>query len=215
MPSSTVRISRTVELAVVDPERLTRCAPEAVGEIWLRGPSVARGYLNRPEKARETFDAYLMDAGEGPFLRTGDLGFVCNGELFITGRLKDLIIINGRNHYPQDIEQTVERSHPAVRARCCAAFSAEREGEEQLVVVTEIERQYRPRRSARVSEGNGRGDLQDIVKAIRRAVAEHHELRVSDIRLLKPATIMKTSSGKIQRRACRARSPFSRRAAAA
>src|SRR5205814_6387129 len=116
------------------------CAPEAVGEIWLPGPSVARGYLSLHETTRETFGAYLGDTRAGAFLRTGDLGFVCNGELFITGRLKDLIIINGRNQYPQDIELTVERSHPALRPGCGAAFAIDVENKDALVIVHEIER---------------------------------------------------------------------------
>ena len=209
------------ELAIVDPERLIRCAPEQVGEIWIRGASVAQGYWSRPERTRETFEAFLADSGEGPFLRTGDLGFLKDGELFVTGRRKDLIIIDGRNHYPHDIEETVERSHPAIRPRCCAAFSVDGDTQEKLFIVTEIERQYRPRRapaelpagegrsagskSARVASGGEEGDLQDIVRAIRRAVAEQHDVRVADVRLLKPGTIMKTSSGKIQRFACRTR----------
>jgi acyl-CoA synthetase (AMP-forming)/AMP-acid ligase II len=205
------------ELAVVDPERLTRCVDGQVGEIWIRGASVAQGYWNRPERTQETFAAYLADSGEGPFLRTGDLGFLTDGELFVTGRRKDLIIIDGRNHYPHDIEETVERSHAAIRPRCCAAFSIEGDTQEQLIIVTEIERQYVPRRAqAGADAGAGPqaagaasdkpdGDKQEILRAIRRAVAEQHDLRVADIRLLKPGTIMKTSSGKIQRFACRQR----------
>jgi acyl-CoA synthetase (AMP-forming)/AMP-acid ligase II len=209
------------DLAIVDPERFTRCGPGQVGEIWIRGASVAKGYWNRAERTRETFAAFVAGSGEGPFMRTGDLGFSKDGELFVTGRLKDLIIIDGRNHYPHDIEETVQRSHPAIRPHCCAAFSIERDDQEQVFVVTEIERQYRPRRvradlaasvtqsagseGVPIAPGNGAGDLQNIVRAIRRAVAEHHDLRVSDVRLLKPGTIMKTASGKIQRHACRSR----------
>jgi acyl-CoA synthetase (AMP-forming)/AMP-acid ligase II len=209
------------DLAIVDPERFTRNGPEQVGEIWIRGASVAQGYWNREDRTRETFAAFVADSGEGPFMRSGDLGFTKDGELFVTGRLKDLIIIDGRNHYPHDIEQTVQRSHPAIRPHCCAAFSIERDNQEQLFVVTEIERQYRPRRpradlaasaspspgseSVHVASAKSNGDLQDIVRAIRRAVGEQHDLRVSDVRLLKPGTIMKTASGKIQRYACRSR----------
>jgi acyl-CoA synthetase (AMP-forming)/AMP-acid ligase II len=211
------------DLVIVDPERFTRSLPGQIGEIWIRGASVAKGYWNRDERTRETFGAFVADSGEGPFLRTGDLGFSKDGELFVTGRLKDLIIIDGRNHYPHDIEETVQRSHPAIRPHCCAAFSIERDDQEHLFVVTEIERQYRPRRaradlaasasaspspgseSVCIAPGNAEGDLHDIVRAIRRAVAEQHDLRVSDVRLLKPGTIMKTASGKIQRYACRSR----------
>jgi acyl-CoA synthetase (AMP-forming)/AMP-acid ligase II len=208
------------DLAIVDSERFTRSAPGQVGENWIRGASVAQGYLNRPERTRETFGAFLAGSGEGPFLRTGDLGFIEDGELFVTGRRKDLIIIDGQNHYPHDIEETVQRSHPAIRPRCCAAFSIEGDNQEQLFIVTEIERQYRPRRAladlaagglrstgseSRVASEKDEGDLQGIVRAIRRAVSEQHDLRVADVRLLKPGSIMKTSSGKIQRFACRTR----------
>ena len=112
-------------IVIVHPESLTRCVAEAVGEIWVSGPTVCRGYWNRPEETQRTLRAYLADSGEGPFLRTGDLGFLKDGELFVTGRLKDLIIIGGRNLYPNDIELTVEQSHPAIRSGCCAAFSVD------------------------------------------------------------------------------------------
>lgn len=181
------------EIVVVSPESFTRCQPDQVGEIWVSGPSVARGYWNRPHETEQTFLARLADTGEGPFLRTGDLGFLRDGELFITGRLKDLIIIRGRNHYPQDIELTAELSHEALRPGCCAAFSAADEGqEERLVVIGELKRRYR--RSANASE---------VVAAVRRAVAEFHKLRIHDVSLIKPGSIPKTSSGKIRRSACR------------
>ncbi|MBE3561915.1 MAG: acyltransferase domain-containing protein, partial [Ktedonobacteraceae bacterium] len=142
-------------------------------------------------ETENTFRAYLADTGEGPFLRTGDLGFIHQGELFITGRLKDLIIIHGSNHYPQDIEQTAERSHPALRMGGGAAFSVDVNGEERLVIVHEIERQAM------------RGDKTAIVDSICQAVAEQHELQVYAVTLIKPGSMLKTSSGKVQRRACR------------
>ncbi|HWN45428.1 MAG TPA: amino acid adenylation domain-containing protein, partial [Thermoanaerobaculia bacterium] len=175
-------------LAVVDPETGVPCAPGVVGEIWVAGPSVAQGYWNRTEETLATFGVRL--AGEGPFLRTGDLGFLEGGELFVTGRLKDLIILRGRNHYPQDIESTVEAAHPALRPGCSAAFSVEIAGEERLVVVAELERTAR--------EGHER-----VVEAVRQAVAEDHEVQVHEVVLIRVATLPKTSSGKIQRRACR------------
>ena len=190
------------EIIIVHPETFTRCSPDEVGEIWIAGPSVARGYWNQSEETKRTFQAYLTETGEGPFLRTGDLGFLKDGEVFVTGRLKDLIIIDGYNYYPQDIEQTVEQSHQSLRPSCCAAFSVDIDGKERLVIVAEVERRsvgpdlsrplpiYRP--------------ASEIVQAIRRAVAEAHELRVYAVLLLKPGSIPKTSSGKIQRHACRA-----------
>ncbi|HYP26892.1 MAG TPA: amino acid adenylation domain-containing protein [Blastocatellia bacterium] len=178
------------KVVVVNPEDLTRCPPDRVGEIWVSGPSVALGYWNRPEETERTFGAHLADTGEGPFLRTGDLGFVMNGEVFVTGRLKDLIIIRGRNHYPQDIELTVEGCHESLRPGCGAAFSVEAAGEECLVVVQEVDGKRRP-------------DIDEVIGAIRREVAEDHELQVYSISLIEPGSIPKTTSGKIQRRACR------------
>jgi acyl-CoA synthetase (AMP-forming)/AMP-acid ligase II len=195
------------DLAIVDPATLTPCAGGAIGEVWVRGPSVAQGYWQRPAETAETFDGRLAkEPGEpregaetnpAPFLRTGDLGFLDGGELFIAGRLKDLIIIRGRNLYPQDIELTVERSHPALRPGCGAAFSIELGQEERLVVVHEHERT--PNDSPLDPES-----VEAIAEAVRRAVAEQHEAQVQQVVLLRAGTIPKTSSGKIQRRACRA-----------
>ncbi len=181
------------KVVVVDPESLTRCPPDRVGEIWVSGPSVTQGYWDRPEETEHTFQACLADTGEGPFLRTGDVGFLHHGELFVTGRLKDLIIIRGMNLYPQDIEQTVEQSHVALRPDGCAAFSVDTDDGERLVIVQELERRYT--RSADVSE---------VISSIRRAVAEHHELQVHAVVLIRTGSIPKTSSGKVQRRATRA-----------
>ncbi len=174
-----------------------------MGEIWIAGPSVAQGYWDRPEETKRTFQAYLAGTGQGPFLRTGDLGFLKDGELFITGRLKDLIIIDGYNYYPQDIEQTVEQSNLSLRPGCCAAFSVDIDGEERLVIVAEVERRSLPKRDQPPDAAAPRFTA-EVVQAIRRAVAESHELRVYTVLLLKPGTIPKTSSGKIQRHACRA-----------
>jgi acyl-CoA synthetase (AMP-forming)/AMP-acid ligase II len=186
------------KVVIADPESLIECPAGQVGEIWVAGPSVAQGYWNRQEESERTFCAYLADTGDGPFLRTGDLGLIEHGELFVTGRLKDLIIIDGRNHYPQDIELTVERSHEALQPGGCAAFSVNVHGEERLAIVAEVSRPYR---------AAGRGlalDVASVAGAIRRAVAEHHDVRVYSVSLLKPGGIPRTSSGKIQRHACRA-----------
>ena len=134
------------KIVIVDPTTLERCVPDQVGEIWISGPSVAQGYWGLHEETKRTFQAYLSDTGEGPFLRTGDLGFLQNGELFVTGRLKDLIIIHGSNHYPQDIELTVEASHNALQPGGGAAFSVTDEGKEKLVIVQEVTRQGQKRR---------------------------------------------------------------------
>src|SRR5690606_21713603 len=124
-------------IVIAHPENMTSLPPDQIGEIWVSGPSVAQGYWNRPEETDRTFRAYLKDTGEGPFLRTGDLGFIQDGELFVTGRLKDLIIIRGLNHYPQDIEATAERAHARVRPGNGAAFACEIDGVERLVLVQE------------------------------------------------------------------------------
>jgi amino acid adenylation domain-containing protein len=176
---------------IVNPETLTRCAPDEVGEIWVSGPGIAQGYWQRPKETRETFQARLADTEDGPFLRTGDLGFIKDGELFVTGRLKDLIIIRGLNHYPQDIELTAERSHAALRPGGGAAFSIDVDGEERLVMVNEVA----PRESP---------DFSEVMSAIRQAIAEDHDVQVYAVALVEFGSIPKTSSGKTRRRACRA-----------
>ncbi|MGJ5676042.1 MAG: amino acid adenylation domain-containing protein [Nostochopsis sp.] len=182
------RVIPEQEIVITNPETLSSCRLDEIGEIWVSGPSVGQGYWNRPQQTKETFHAYLSDTGKGPFLRTGDLGFLHNGELFITGRAKDLIIIRGRNLYPQDIESTVERSHPSLRSGAGAVFTVEVNHEERLVVVQELEFRAKP-------------NLEEVISAIRQAVTEEHEIQVYAVVLIKPGSIPKTSSGKIQRRA--------------
>lgn len=181
-------------LHIVNHQTGNLCQAGEVGEIWLAGPHIAQGYWQRVEETLHTFQARLADEPDQCFLRTGDLGFLLNQELFITGRLKDLIIIRGQNHYPQDIEQTVEQSHLALRASSNAAFtSRQAEGdEEKLIIVQELERQYQ------------RENVAHIAEIIRKAVAEKHELQIYAIVLIKTGSIPKTSSGKIQRRSCQA-----------
>jgi natural product biosynthesis luciferase-like monooxygenase protein/FkbM family methyltransferase len=177
-------------IVIADPETGALCAPERVGEIWVAGPSVAHGYWNLEEATRRDFGAYLA-SGEGPFLRTGDLGFVRDGELFVAGRLKDLLILRGRNHYPQDLELTAETSHPALRPGGSAAFSVEHDGEERAVLVCEVDRK-------------AEAPVEEVAGAVRRAVAEEHEVQVQEVVLILAGTLPKTSSGKVQRGACRA-----------
>jgi acyl-CoA synthetase (AMP-forming)/AMP-acid ligase II len=197
-------------IAIIHPETLTHCVADEVGEIWVKSPSVGKGYWNLPEESDRTFQAYLQDAiplqvnstdspatpdqdtGEGPFLRTGDLGFLHNGELFITGRLKDMMVFWGLNHYPHHIEQTVEACHPALRPNGGAAFVIEVDGEEKLAIAHEVERTYR--RCLVVEE---------VVEAMRWAVFNQHFVDIAAIALLKPGSLPKTSSGKIQRSACK------------
>lgn len=179
-------------LRIVDPESLIPCTAGQTGEVWTAGPHIAQGYWNRPDETEETFHACLADSGEGPFLRTGDLGFMQDGELFVTGRIKDLIIIRGRNHYPQDIELTVEQCHATLQPHSGAAFAVDVDGEERLVVVQEVKRTARHNL-----------DAPDVFKAIRQAVSANHALETYAVVLLKPGGVPKTTSGKIQRRACR------------
>ena len=179
------------KIVIARPEAMTLCPEGEIGEIWLHGPSVALGYWQKPEATRESFQAYLKDTQEGPFLRTGDLGFLKDGELFVTGRLKDLIIIRGENHYPQDIERSVEAAHQALRSGCSAAFSVRFDYEEKLVVAIEVEAK---------KLNNAEEEYPQIVQAIRKAVATEHELEVFAVSLLKKTGIPKTSSGKVRRR---------------
>ncbi len=179
------------EVRVVDPDTFRECPADRVGEVWVRGPSVTLGYWGREEETAAAFEARIADTGEGPFMRTGDLGFLAGGELYITGRVKDLVIIRGRNHYPHDIEQTTARAHAALRPGGAAAFSVDHAGEERLVVVQEVTRQCTG------------PDLEEIAGAVRAAVAREHELQVYAVALVKPGTVPKTSSGKIQRLLCR------------
>jgi acyl-CoA synthetase (AMP-forming)/AMP-acid ligase II len=191
------------EIKIVDPETMIPCPPNRVGEIWLKGPSVAQGYWNRPEQTIQDFRAYTKDENEGPFLRTGDLGFLIGDELFVTGRRKDLILIRGKNFYPQDIEFTVEQAHPAVRESCSAAFSLDVETEERLVIAAELERSYRPRATEQVEGGESASGFEEVVRAIRKAVYDEFQVQPYAILLLRTGSIPKTSSGKIQRHACK------------
>jgi acyl-CoA synthetase (AMP-forming)/AMP-acid ligase II len=199
------------QIAIVDPESRRRCAPDQVGEIWILGPSVTLGYWNQPEATEQTFQAYLADTAEGPFLRTGDTGFLAadghveEGELIVTGRIKDMILMDGRNLYPQDIELAVEQSHTAIRPGCCAAFSVDIDGQERLIVVAEVDRGYCRMEAHSVAPAASADslDLQEVYRVIRRAITAAHDVQTHDIVLLKTGSIPKTSSGKLQRHACR------------
>ncbi len=179
------------QTAIVDPQSLSPLGEGEVGEVWVSGPSIARGYWDRSDETQRTFGARIT-GDDATYLRTGDLGFKWQGELFITGRLKDLIIIRGRNYYPQDLEATAESSHEALQPGTGAAFSINEQGVEQLVIIYEVARQHR------------RTDVEQVVSAVRRAIAETHELQLHTFVLVKPLSIPKTSSGKIKRHACKA-----------
>ncbi|MCV7257797.1 fatty acyl-AMP ligase [Mycobacterium shimoidei] len=209
IPDATGDDARTVELVgcgaprggqqivIVDPETRRRRGVDEVGEIWVSGPCVARGYRGKPEDTEQTFGGYLADTGEGPFLRTGDLGFLRAGEVFITGRCKDLIIIRGNNYYPNDIEKTVQGCHSMLLAGRGAAFSvAPRQGAgEQLVVVQEVHRQ-------RAGENT---EFAGVLETIQAAIVRHHGIRAYAVVLVEAGSIPTTSSGKIQRQATKQR----------
>lgn len=176
---------------IVNPETRQRCFPGETGEIWVAGPCVAAGYWNAAGDTEETFRARLADGNPTHYLRTGDLGTLIDGELFVTGRLKDLIIIRGRNHHPHDIERTVQSVHEGFKEGCGAAFGVEIDGEERLVVAQEIDRQSR--------QFNPRQLVQDV----RREVSLRHELLLHDLVFLKNGALPKTTSRKVQRTATR------------
>jgi acyl carrier protein len=178
-------------IEIVDPVLLSKCAPDQIGEIWISGPNIAQGYWNKSLESMQTFHRYVQERNERSFFKTGDLGFLLEDELFVVGRLKDVIIIRGRNLYPQDIEAVVEGSHPALRPGCCAAFSLNDEQGERLIIVQEIERHHQ------------NWEKTAIIQAIRQRVAAEFDVEVSTIALLRAGTILKTTSGKIQRSACR------------
>ena len=175
---------------IVNPDTCRRCAPLEIGEIWLSSASIAKGYWRREEETSQTFGAVLADDGSGPYLRTGDLGVLINGELFVAGRLKDLLIVRGVKHYPQDLELTVERQHPAIRPGCVAVFALEAH-DEHIAVAAELD----PRQLdlTRV--------ISDLIGRICGAVAEIHGIQLHTIALLKPGALPKTTSGKIPHRA--------------
>ena len=179
-------------LLVVDPVHAGLCEPGQVGELWARSPSVGRGYWNNPSFSEAHFNGCLPPPGPQGCLRTGDLAFVHEGAVYITGRSKDLIIINGANHYPQDIEWTVSQCHPDLEAGACAAIGVDRDGAERLVVVTEV------RRTARSNI-----EVEQVARDIRAAVVQQHEIDVDVVLLLQPAGLPRTSSGKVQRQACK------------
>ena len=178
------------EIAIADPNSLTECPPDRIGEIWFSSSSVGKGYWKLPEQTQQTFHARLN--GE-LFLRTGDLGFIYDGELYITGRLNDVMVFWGLNHYPQQIERTVEQCHPGLKTHCGAALAVEVEGKPRLVVVQEIDRTHRKSLV-----------FDEVVEAIRWQIFQQHFIDVYAIVLLQPGRMPKTSSGKVRRSACKA-----------
>ena len=180
----------TMRVVIVNSKTHTEAAPGCVGEIWIAGASVGQGYWHNPRLTSRSFNAHLSNTGEGPFLRTGDLGFMSDGQLYITGRREDLIIVRGLNRYPQDIEATARMSHPLLEAGYGAAFAVDDHGSQRLILVQEVKH-------------NGKMDLKPVLDAVRMAVLDEHDLALDTIVLVRSGTIPKTSSGKVQRHACR------------
>jgi acyl-CoA synthetase (AMP-forming)/AMP-acid ligase II len=184
-------------IVIVDPETFEPCMEGRIGEIWVSSPSVARGYWRREDETRETFGARLAN-GDGPFLRTGDLGLLSDGELFVTGRLKDLLIVRGLKHFPQDIELTAERQDDALRPGCSAAFAIDGEEGEAVGIALEVDPRALP-----IDPSEQQVRYEAITRAVRQAVSEHHGVTLSIVSLLPLGAMPKTSSGKLRRRDCR------------
>ena len=182
-------------IRIVDPA--TRClvGDGGVGEIWVSSPSVAQGYWNRPRESAATFRAFINGTDDGPYLRTGDLGRIADDQLYVTGRIKDVMIVRGVKHYPHDLEATAEGAHPLLRAGGCAAFAIEDAGEERIAIVAEVE----PRRAVTDNE------IEGAIHAILRAIVDVHQVAPAHISLVPAGTLPKTTSGKLQRFLCRDR----------
>jgi acyl-CoA synthetase (AMP-forming)/AMP-acid ligase II len=208
-----------MRVEIVDPATLQKVSDGQIGEIWAAGPSIAQGYWKMPEETKRDFNAHLADSGEGPFMRTGDLGVKWGDQIFITGRIKDMIIVHGKNYYPHDLESAVETANAPVRPGCVAAFAIEEGGEEKIVVVAEIERRHKMSapglanavqlRVRSVLPGFDPNepvefDPASAIQTIRRNVTENCEVSLHSIVLIEAGSIPKTSSGKIQRRATKA-----------
>ena len=183
------------EVAIVDPARLTRCSPGRVGEIWVHGASVAAGYWQSEDISIATFGAQIAGGDGRRFLRTGDLGFLRGGHLFVTGRIKDLLIVRGVKHYPQDVEHTVERAHASIRPHGTAAFSHQFNSQPSIAIVAEI---------ARHSEKGtwAHSELSAICAAVAQAVCAAHGFVPGTIALVEAGAVPRTTSGKTERYRC-------------
>ena len=186
-------VNCTPRIRIVDPATHRLLRDGAAGEIWVSSASVAQGYWNRPRESAATFRAFINGTEDGPYLRTGDLGRIADDRLYVTGRIKDLMIVRGVKHHPHDLEATAAGAHPLVRAGCCAAFAIEEAGEERIAIVAEVE----PRRAVTDNE------IERAIHAILRAVVDLHQVTPAHIWLVTAGTLPKTTSGKLQRFLCR------------
>lgn len=188
-------VPQSPTVRIVDPDTGTQCPHGTVGEIWVHGDNVADGYWQKPEETQRTFGAVLADPSPGtpggPWLRTGDLGFLCDGELFIVGRMKDLLIVYGRNHYPEDIESTVQ----AITGGRVAAIAVPVDETEKLVTIIEL-------KNRGDSGEHGQHGLDALKNDVTAAISDSHGLNVADLVLVAPGSIPTTTSGKIRRAAC-------------
>jgi acyl-CoA synthetase (AMP-forming)/AMP-acid ligase II len=193
-----------VRVVIVEPDTRRPAAPGRVGEICVESPSIGLGYWNRPEESAATFGVTLPDV-EGEFLRTGDLGVILDGELFVTGRRKDVVIVDGYNHYPPDLEATAESAHPATQPGFCAVVSIDDGSRERLVVLAELTTRTVLALNAEDHDTDESAAqlIPTITAAIRRALSAGHGVAVDDVVLLRPGSLPVTSSGKLQRFACR------------
>lgn len=192
-------VSFGTRVVIADPETRERCLDGQIGEIWVSSPSVAHGYWRNESATHETFNAHLVD-GDGPYLRTGDLGAMRDGDLFVAGRIKDVLIVRGYKHFPQDIEETAERQHAAIRPGCSAAFAVDATDGEFVALALEIDF----RRTGVDGRQETHRCVADLIERVRAAVSEEHGITVSAVSVLAVGGMPKTSSGKLRRRACRA-----------
>lgn len=188
------RANGDTELAIVDPDTHRRVAENEMGEIWVRGGSVSPGYWQRPELNARTFQATITDEDGAHYLRTGDLGYLNAGDLYVAGRLKDLIILYGKKYAPQDIEDTAQNAHPALRSDASIAFATNADDQERLLLVCELHREWLRRSDA----------WPEVMASVRRAVSEQHGVNIDEIVFIKPGTLPRTSSGKVRRSQARA-----------
>ncbi|MCM6778630.1 fatty acyl-AMP ligase [Nocardia sp. CDC159] len=184
-----------VEMLIVDPQTREPLPEHRLGEVWVDGPAIASGYFNRPEETEQTFRAELARPDGRYYMRTGDIGFLHDGELYLTSRLKDLIIVDGRNFYPPDLEATAEHAHPLVLPGRCSIFSIDENDKEKIVVLVEAR--------LNLNTDEGAATAAELRNAVRQAIFEVHEVGVHDVALVAPGAIPRTSSGKIQRSASR------------